>query len=156
MKRTALTIANEIRMARSQFGGIYIIVEGSTDVKVYKGLTVEGEVRFIDAREKSVLVEAIRLLNADHQTGVLAIADADFDRLPPLQLFNEPNLLYCDHHDGETMLIDSPALEKVLRELGSSEKIRAVEQGGTRVRTHLLNSGRLIARLAAFVVDRWT
>jgi Protein of unknown function (DUF4435) len=43
--------------------------------------------------------------------GVLAIVDADFDRLVP-PTYQSLNLLLTDAHDLETMLIQSPALEK--------------------------------------------
>jgi Protein of unknown function (DUF4435) len=59
--------------------------------------------------------------------GVLAIVDADFDRLETL-LYTSPNLLYTDSHDLETMLINSPAFKKILAEFGSEEKISQFNQ----------------------------
>ncbi len=55
-----------------------------------------------------------------------------------------PNLLLTDTHDLETMLINSPALDKVVREFGSKDKI---SKFGMEVRTALVEAGISIGYL---------
>ncbi len=52
--------------------------------------------------------------------------------------YNSPNLFFTDSHDIETMLLNSPALDKVVDEFGSEEKITSF---GRDVRTLLLDAG---------------
>jgi hypothetical protein len=93
------------------------------------------------------VVEAILELDRTDFKGALAIADADYtvlDRQPS----PSPNLLVTDHHDVETMLIASPALEHVLRELGKEESIVQFErERGIAVRAHLAALARPIGYL---------
>jgi len=73
----------------------------------------------------------------------LAIVDADFDILEgsvPLS----PNLLFTDTHDLETMLLKSPALEKVLSEHGSEAKINNFAKD---IRQTLLEIAKIIGYL---------
>jgi hypothetical protein len=64
-------------------------------------------------------------LDGEHFSGLLTIVDADFDCLesihPP-----SPNILYSDTHDLETMLLSSSSLSKVLSELLSVPRARAI------------------------------
>ena len=67
---------------------------------------------------KQCAIEILEILEKSNFQRVLAIVDADFDRLENLAN-KRPNLLPTDTHDLETMLIKSPALEKVVAEFGS-------------------------------------
>jgi Protein of unknown function (DUF4435) len=118
--------ANAIRLRRSTFSGAFLFVEGDSDKTFYS--------RFIDAAKCSVVVisgkpssklrviEVLKLLEADTFHGILAIVDADCDRLST-SFHQSPNLLRTDAHDLETMLFNSFALNKVITELGSEEKL---------------------------------
>ncbi|MBD2247272.1 DUF4435 domain-containing protein [Nostoc sp. FACHB-888] len=119
-------VANQIRLRRSTYTGTFLLVEGSSDKTFYK--------RFVDLlvcelvetsgkpSSKQRAIEILKTLEQSNFQGVLAIVDADFDRLETL-LYTSLNLLYTDSHDLETMLINSPAFNKVLAEFGSEEKI---------------------------------
>ncbi|MDB9312411.1 DUF4435 domain-containing protein [Spirulina sp. CS-785/01] len=133
--------ANQIRMRRSSFLGTFLLVEGDTDKKFYYNLinrdlcqvvTLSGKP---SSKERVIVV--LRILNQDNFQGVLAIVDADFDHLLDSPV-SWPNLFRTDTHDLETLLIQSPALEKVLIELGSEEKIKQFSQD---IRETLLNAG---------------
>ena len=55
---------------------------------------------------------------------MLGVVDADFERIISTQLQNTgSNIVHCDYHDLETMLVRSSALDVVLRELGSPGKL---------------------------------
>jgi len=115
-----------IRLRRSIFSGSFLLVEGSSDKSFYERfinktpcelVTVSGK-----PSSKLRVIGVLEILEKSSFQGVLAIVDADFDRLQGSP-YNSLNLLRTDSHDLETMLIDSPAFNKVISELGSEDKI---------------------------------
>jgi hypothetical protein len=117
-------IANNIRMLRSnsRFKGSILIAEGDTDARLWKNFIDATECYVENAYNKEQAVEVLKIFEREDFPGVLAIVDADFSVLEG----NEPripNLFFTDTHDVETMMLKSPALEKLLREHGSEEKI---------------------------------
>ena len=120
---TADNVANEIRMTRTQFSGVFLIVEGRTaDLPIYRRLVDTKLAQVTPAHSKDNALEALKILeNADFD-GVVAIVDADFWRLEGVEP-TSPNLFITDTHDLETMLLESPSLEKLLDEFGSEQKI---------------------------------
>jgi cellulose synthase/poly-beta-1,6-N-acetylglucosamine synthase-like glycosyltransferase len=83
----------------------------------------------------------IKILDNDKFTGVLAVVDADFDRLEN-NLPESPNILLTDDHDLEVMILKTPALEKVIKERGSEEKTK-----DNNIREILLKIGQEIGYL---------
>ncbi|MBL8171029.1 MAG: DUF4435 domain-containing protein [Acidobacteria bacterium] len=134
-------IANEIRMDRSQHFGAFLLVEGSTDARVYRNFIRDTDCRIVIANNKINVIQVLEILERDSFVGILAIVDADFDRLEGQQPAS-PNLYFTDTHDLETLIIQSPALEKVLAELGSENKLASfVARQGDDIRIILLKSG---------------
>jgi Protein of unknown function (DUF4435) len=139
--------ANAIRLRRSTFLGTFLLVEGSSDKLVYD--------RVIDSTLCTIVVVAgkpssklraiaiLEILEKSNFSGILAIVDADFDRLDT-DPYQNPNLLRTDTHDLETLLIQSPALDKVLAEFGSEEKLKKFDRD---VRTALLEAGASVGYL---------
>jgi hypothetical protein len=137
--------ASAILMRRDTFSGSFLFVEGSSDKVFYE--------RFVDERECTVItntipgktrvIEVLTILEGEEFPGVLAIVDADFDYLE-VHIRSTPNLFRTDTHDLETLLINSFALEKVLAEYGSEEKIAKL---GRDVKEALLESGMPIGYL---------
>ena len=116
-------IANTIRMTRTQFSGTFVIVEGKTaDLPVYRRLVDSKLAQVTPAHSKDNALAALKILEEADFAGVVAIVDADFWRLEGLDL-PSPNLFITDTHDLETMLLESPSLDKLLDEFGSEEKI---------------------------------
>lgn len=138
-------IANRIRLLRtqSQYTGSILIVEGDTDARVWKNLVDSTKCRVEIAHNKDNAMKVLNILEQAHVAGVLAIVDADFDILEGTLPLSQ-NLLFTDTHDLETMLLKSPALEKVLLEHGSEDKIKGF---GKDVRQTLLESARIIGYL---------
>ncbi|MFP5274218.1 DUF4435 domain-containing protein [Coleofasciculus sp.] len=136
-------IANQIRMRRSSHKGSFIIVEGRSDKLVYERFIDDTNCEFSIAIGKENAVAAIRILEQDNFAGVLAIVDADFCRLEG-NLPSSSNLLLTDDHDLEMMLLKSLALDKVLSERGSEDKINNF---GQDIRLTLLESGKRIGYL---------
>jgi hypothetical protein len=139
--------ANAIRLRRSTFSGTFLLVEGSSDRIFYE--------RFVDKvacasisisgkpSSKLRVIAVLSTLEKSNFQGVLAVVDADFDRLE-VSSHSSPNLIRTDTHDLETMLLNSSALEKVIAEFGSEEKIVKL---GRDVRTVLLEAGMPIGYL---------
>jgi hypothetical protein len=136
-------IANKIRLLRTQHPGSFLIAEGDTDARVWKNLVDSTKCRVENASNKDNAVKVLNILEKDNFAGVLAVVDADFDILEETVLLSQ-NLLLTDTHDLETMLLKSPALEKVLREHGSTEKIERFAQD---IRPTLLQSAKIIGYL---------
>jgi hypothetical protein len=133
--------ADEIRLRRTVYNGAFAIVEGSSDFKFYRQILVEDGI--VVASNKSMAIEVLKILNHENAVDVVAIVDKDFDELREI-LPQIDNLFFTDSHDLETLLIQSPALEKVLNEFGSNDKIKNL---GEDVRDILLNAGCSIGYL---------
>ncbi len=128
---TVERVANQIRLLRSTFDGTFLLVEGSSDKTFYERFVDKSACQLVTTSgkpsSKQRAIEILEILENSSFQGVLAIVDADFDRVQAMQ-YNNPNLLRTDTHDLEMMLIKSPALEKVLAELGSEDKITKFSQ----------------------------
>lgn len=124
-------VANKIQLLRTTFSGTFLLVEGNSDKIFYQRFVNSTECQLeIAAGKPSSKVRAIQVLEILQKSnfqGVLAIVDADFDRLEASS-DRSPNLLRTDTHDLETMLINSPALEKMIAEFGSEEKIKQIDR----------------------------
>ena len=139
--------ANAIRLKRSAFFGTFLLVEGTSDKKFYGNLidcekcqivTVSGK-----PSSKFRVIKVLAILEKSNFQGVLAIIDADFDNIEnsPHQSFN---LLRTDTHDIETILLQSPALDKIIREFGSEDKITRFNRN---IRQTLIEAGLPIGYL---------
>jgi hypothetical protein len=133
IRRRPVVIANEIRMKRSQLPGSFLVVEGRDD-RLFCERFVDASVNIVVAEGKEDVSEVIRILDEDHFPGVIGMVDADFDRIEGNE-WASANLILLDTHDLETMLIRSSALDRVLVEFGSREKI---ETFGRDVREALI------------------
>jgi hypothetical protein len=140
-------IANDIRLRRSTYSGTFLLVEGSSDQTFYERfidkLACELVITAGKPSSKQRAIEILEILEKLNFQGILAIVDADFDRLQD-ELSANPNLLRTDTHDLETMLINSPALDKVVAEFGSEEKINKFNRD---IRTVLLEAGMPVGYL---------
>jgi hypothetical protein len=133
--------ADQIRLRRDAFNGIFIIVEGHSDKLVYSNFVNSETCQFTITDGKEQALNTIEILDNSQFTGVLAIVDADFDRLEN-NLPESPNILLTDDHDLEMMMLKTPALEKIINERGSEEKIKE-----NNIREILLELGQEIGYL---------
>lgn len=134
-------LANKIRLLRSQFVGAVLIVEGETDARVYKRYVIENLCHIEVAHNKDAAMRGLTILEQEPFDGILAIVDADFQRLEG-QAASSSNLFLTDTHDLETMMLRSPALDKILTEFASGEKIAMLSaQTGKSLREILLAAG---------------
>lgn len=115
-------VANAIRMKRSLFSGAFLVVEGVTDKRVY-ALALDRNaclIEIADGRDNTL--GALRILNSAGFSGVIGIVDSDFGRITG-EVIQENNILQTDEHDLECMLLNSPALDRLLEEFGSDDKL---------------------------------
>ena len=101
----------------------------------------------VNAFNKENAINSLLILDSYSFPGVLAIVDSDFHILER-NLPTNRNLLPTDFHDLETMLLVSPALDKVLSEFGSTEKMaRFVSLTNKTILSTLTDSGLPIGYL---------
>ena len=136
-------IANSIRLLRSNHEGVFLIVEGHSDKLIYERLVNKQEVRVTIASGKNNAIKALSILEKENFRRVVAVIDADFSRIEQ-QIPDSNNLFLTDEHDLEMMLIKSAAFDKLLKERGSEEKIKAFTED---IRETLLKLGQEIGKL---------
>lgn len=118
----AAEIASEIQLTRSHHQGSFLIVEGRDDRLFMEAFTSRNTCQIFVARDKQAVLESISVLDGIGFRGALGLVDADFDRVSGVK-HTSANIVSYDCHDLESMLIFSPALERVLIEFGSRSKI---------------------------------
>lgn len=133
---TADDIANSARMMRTQYSGSIMIIEGSTDMRLYKRFVDDSKCRLIPANGKENAIKVVEILERSDFEGILTIVDADFWRLDGVD-FEQRNVLVTDTHDLETMLIASEALDRLLEEFAAPFKLQKMK---TPVRELLLEA----------------
>jgi hypothetical protein len=133
--------ANELRLLRTVHHGAFLIVEGDSDAKVYRQMIDQSACQIVPVLNKNMVLAVLEILNRENAPDIVAIVDKDFDELVGT-LPQMDNLCFTDTHDLETMLMQSPALEKVLDEFGSTEKVQNLD-----VRTLLISAASPIGYL---------
>ncbi|GAG70118.1 unnamed protein product, partial [marine sediment metagenome] len=88
---------------------------------------------------KSNAINTLKELISRKAQGVLAIVDSDYWILEGYQPLE--NLLFTDTHDVETLILLSPALERVLRELVPGDSMNTIDQIGNKVRELVVSVG---------------
>src|SRR6266446_4329608 len=96
-------VAAQIRLMRQVWKGSFLLLEGSTDAKVFD--------RFIDGSRCQIEIgfgkpnvhDAIELLEDEGFPGVVGVIDADFDRLTGTT-YSLDNLCITDVHDLDFMI----------------------------------------------------
>ncbi len=155
-KRPPVIIANSIRLKRSADPDrSFLVVEGQDD-KAFFGRHARS-CDIVVAWGRPNVVGVIVELDRTSFLGALGVVDADFTILEGEGLVS-PNLVVTDHHDVESMMLDSPALSHLLRELG--DDVRLAEFGRERATTlteYLLSAGKWIGYLRwASARNKWS
>lgn len=144
--KTPDILVNEIKMHRTSHNGSFLIVEGNDDVRFWTPRH-HADCELVDGEGKQNVIGGIQRLDSTSFAGVLGIVDSDYDTLNGTSIESE-NLLAADAHDLECLLCRSSALDKVLAEYGSRQKIERFEnETGADVRTGLLERALIFGRL---------
>ncbi len=138
---TPYTVANEVRMMRTNHKGTMVIVEGPSDKIAYRNLLDQNACRIVIAHGCENATGALQILEDENFDGILTIIDADFRHVEK-RASPSPNLLTTDLHDLECMMMASPALDKVLSEFAEPSRLKAFEEriGRSFVDTILRNT----------------
>ncbi len=143
---TASDICNQMSMERSAFDGVYLVVEGVTDERLYEKFIDKGSVKIIEAHSKDNVRGAVRCMQSDRGDGkVIGITDADLDRIDGKEA--KPPLFQTDFRDLEMMLIRSNALEDVLDEYADQAGLLSFTEDFGPVRDCIVSSGYPIGLL---------
>jgi len=145
--RTPHHLANEVRLKRTQHSGSFLLLEGPDDSRFYRRFIQPEQCHIIIAFNKDNLISAISLLDVAGFHGVLGVVDADFDVLE-LRGLPSVNIVRGECHDVEAMLVRSPALDAVLHEFASPEKLESFEgRFGGPLRSWLVETARCLGYL---------
>ncbi len=143
---SASDICNQMSMERSVFDGLYLVVEGVTDERLYEKFIDKGSVKIVEAHSKDNVLGAVRCMQADRRDSkVIGITDADLDRIDGKDA--KPPLFQTDFRDLEMMLIRSNALDDVLDEYADQTSLKSFNDDFGPVRDCIVSSGYPIGLL---------
>ena len=134
------SIATSILLLREAYDGAIVVLEGSTDRKVYGKFFDPMHCQIIAAYNKDTVVQVIQILDSHVFNGAVGVVDADYWLIEDIQSPSQ-NLLITDTHDIETMMIKSDAFSHLMNEFGSEKKISKYEKRyGSDVRTSIIEA----------------
>ncbi len=110
-------------MKQSQYEGfVFILVEGDMDKRVLKRFFDENSTHLEIAYGKDNLVAVLEMFEQEEEIILIAIKDADFDRLIGIKALPE-NLFLTDENDFTLMMLHSSALGSLIDTHAQEEKI---------------------------------
>lgn len=116
---------NEIRLLLKHptyKNSLVIILEGSTDIRLFRSLLYSDSVCLESVDGKVDLINVMNDLKEDRNISVIAICDADFDHINNLADERAKSGIYLtDVHDAETMLVNSPSLTSFIDEYSNHD-----------------------------------
>ena len=137
-------LANTVRMTRTLRQVAFLLVEGTSDLRVLREFVLEDSCDVLVCHGREKVLDALTRLEATGHEGVLAIVDADFDRVEN-RLPASPNCVVTDYRDLEVVLFESRALNKLLAERASSPKVTTFETtAGKNLREALLERANVV------------
>lgn len=134
MTRSLKARANAIRQTRQEHAGCFLVVEGRDDRLFFEQFVDCQDCWVIVEGGKQNVVDVVSILEDDGFPGVVGVVDADFDHFEGISQASD-NIIVLETVDLEALLIRSTALDRVLVELGSVDKIAKF---GASVREALL------------------
>lgn len=146
VSRSVGDVIAEIKMSLTSFSGAFMLVEGTSDSRFFRP-RITRSCEIVICCSKPVLIQAIKKVTENQTAAALGIVDDDFDG--PLNVnHNCSDIVHTDTHDLETLLLESPALEKVLHEYSDPTRLRALEERERcNFRSSLINRAEPFGRL---------
>lgn len=123
-------IANSI-MQEGLFDGVYLLVEGAKDIKLYSRLVQKESVRLRQTHGKYKQRAVYAILTERRFDEKIAIRDADFLRIPGNVKFDDgylDNIFTTDGHDSEVMVVSSSAFNDLVSVSCSEDKLATLER----------------------------
>lgn len=101
-----------------------VIVEGNTDVNLFRSLLNTQHIKLETFDGKSPLLSAMLELKDEYPDKIFAICDADYLNLEGgADLYETNSIFLTDHHDAEIMLLDSCSLKMYIDEYSANDSI---------------------------------
>lgn len=123
---------NTIRMLVSHpsyKGKVIATVEGDTDVRMFRSLLHPDNVKIEPVNGKIELYRIISKLIEEGIDNIFGICDADFDNFLNNKMeYIETYIFPTDLHDIETMMFQSPSLEKFIYEFTNSVNMDEIKK----------------------------
>nr|WP_279307075.1 DUF4435 domain-containing protein [Marinobacter sp. BGYM27] len=120
-------------------GKALLVVEGSSDVRLFRSLLCVTKVKIESVQGKIELATIVNELKEDTPS-IFGLRDADFDRLlgsePP-----EDYIFITDEHDAEIMMIRSRAFDSFLAEFSKQESHEELQ---ANLRNEIFKAGYVI------------
>jgi len=142
---TAVRIANSVQMD-SSFAGIFLFVEGSRDVVLFRKFINRSTCQLYTCNGKFNIIGAIEILNERNFERALGIIDKDFDNILNIT-YVIANLISTDFHDIEISIIESNALMHVIETHCDGEKLGKLEAQNGPIKTVLYSLAKDIGYL---------
>lgn len=132
------TIAAEILLLRDANDKAILIVEGPSDEKFFTPFVSDEHCEIVISYGRQHSLRGLAIVTHHGYAGILVVIDQDFDSFLHIE-HNDLNVVVNRDHDIETTMLRSPAFEKVLVELGSKKKIKAIIDLGADLRQIILD-----------------
>ena len=134
---TGATIANQIRLERAAHSGSFLLVEGADDCKLFEAFCDLDQCSIVVCLGKENLIVALGILASASFQGAMGFADRDYS-----DIIGYPehtgDLIYSDGNNVEIMILSSPAIENVMREFGSANKVSAAIENTVKTLAELI------------------
>jgi Protein of unknown function (DUF4435) len=114
-------IAQEVRMERGKHKGSFLLLEGSTDIKRFSNFINSTACSTVNSYGRETALKALDLLDDEGFEGVLAIVDADFDRILK-NLWLHEAVIYSESHDLDLDWAQPDVVGRYLIEVGDPKK----------------------------------
>jgi hypothetical protein len=147
------TLAAELIMMRAADSRTFLVVEGSTDRKLFASFVDEAECEVFWSGCRDYSLEALTITRSLNMLGILCVVDRDYDDFINRPL-HDPDVIVTQDHDIEITMIKSTALDKLMRELGSESKIAKLAAGGRTPRDIVLDAAHPYGMLRLYSLER--
>ena len=124
IRRAPYVLKNKVRQVREVHKGSILVVEGGDDRRFFERYVDSNDCFVVSAGGKAHVIDLIETLKREGYRGLVGVVDGDFDRIEGRACQNS-NVVMLDSCDLEAMLVRSGALERILGEIGSRDKMAA-------------------------------
>lgn len=143
---TSDDICNQMSMERTLYDGLFLVVEGVTDERLYEKFIDPGNVRIVEAHSKDNVRRTVGCMRSARKDDMVAgIVDPDLDRLNGRRA--EAPVFYTDRRDMEMMIIASNALDDVLAEYADHDALERFTEDFGHVRESIVSASYPIGLL---------
>ena len=146
------SIANRVLNRRSEkqrrhgINSSIVLVEGEDDVTFFSNLIDINSAILCNAFGKPRAIQTLLILRKRNANGIVIVLDKDYDQFCG-RLLDDPDILYLDTHDVETLLLSSNAIRKFLLSLLPSDKLFYAENFLKETLTLLTTNGVFIGKV---------